>query len=127
MANWKLTNKFSYKHSWKYFLLCTVLVHYIYPIDNHHEFRHRRGGATIQFGGLKGNSISHYMIELVNYVLHNQDYNLPIVVLIYAVDLSKAFNRINHNLIIGPQVDFKYFNRLFNWQNDCCEIRRCYQ
>ena len=26
-----------------------------------------------QFGGLKGSSISHYMIELVNYILHNQD------------------------------------------------------
>ena len=30
-----------------------------------------------QFGGLKGNSISHYMIELMNFILYNQDYNLP--------------------------------------------------
>ena len=58
-----------------------------------------------QFGGLKGNSISHYMIELVNYILHNQDYNLPIAVLICAVDFSKAFNRINHNLIITKLSD----------------------
>ena len=58
-----------------------------------------------QFGGLKGSSISHYMIELVNYILHNQDYNLPIAVLICAVDFSKAFNRINHNIIITKLSD----------------------
>ena len=58
-----------------------------------------------QFGGLKGNSISHYMIELVNYILQNQDYNLPIAVLLCAVDFSKAFNRINHNLIITKLSD----------------------
>ena len=58
-----------------------------------------------QFGGLKGSSISHYMIELVNYILHNQDYDLPIAVLICAVYFSKAFNRINHNLIVTKLSD----------------------
>ena len=42
-----------------------------------------------QFGGLKGNSISHYMIELINFILYNQDYNLPIAVLACTVDFSK--------------------------------------
>ena len=45
-----------------------------------------------QFGGLKGNSISHYMIELINFILYNQDYNLPIAVFACSVELSKAFN-----------------------------------
>ena len=45
------------------------------------------------------------MIELVNYILHNQDFNLPIAVLLCAVDFSKAFNRINHNLIITKLSD----------------------
>ena len=53
-----------------------------------------------QFGGLKGNSISHYMIELVNFILYNQDYDLPIAVLVCSVDFAKAFNRQNHNLLI---------------------------
>ena len=53
-----------------------------------------------QFGGLKGNSISHYMIELLNFILYNQDYDLPIAVLMCAIDFSKAFNRQNHNIII---------------------------
>ena len=58
-----------------------------------------------QFGGLKGNSISHYMIELLNFILYNQDYNLPIAVLICAVDFSKAFNRQNHNILIATLSD----------------------
>ena len=58
-----------------------------------------------QFGGLKGNSISHYMIELLNFILYNQDYDLPIAVLICAVDFSKAFNRQNHNILIATLSD----------------------
>ena len=58
-----------------------------------------------QFGGLKGNSISHYMIELINYILYNQDYNLPIAVLICTIDFSKAFNRQNHNILITKLSD----------------------
>ena len=58
-----------------------------------------------QFGGLKGNSISHYMIELINFILYNQDYNLPIAVLACTVDFSKAFNRQNHNILITTLSD----------------------
>ena len=58
-----------------------------------------------QFGGLKGNSISHYMIELINFILYNQDYNLPIGVLACAVDFSKAFNRQNHNILVTKLSD----------------------
>ena len=58
-----------------------------------------------QFGGLKGNSISHYMIELINFILYNQDYNLPIAVLACTVDFSKAFNRQNHNILITKLSD----------------------
>ena len=58
-----------------------------------------------QFGGLEGNSISHYMIELINYILYNQDYNLPIAVLICAIDFKKAFNRINHNIVVTKLSD----------------------
>ena len=58
-----------------------------------------------QFGGLKGNSISHYMIEMINYILYNQDYNLPIAMLICAVDFSKAFNRQSHNILVTKLSD----------------------
>ena len=58
-----------------------------------------------QFGGLKGNSISHYMIELIHFILYNQDYNLPIAVLSCAIDFSKAFNRQNHNILVTKLSD----------------------
>ena len=58
-----------------------------------------------QFGGLKGNSISHYMIELIHFILYNQDYNLPIAVLACAIDFSKAFNRQNHNILVTKLSD----------------------
>ena len=58
-----------------------------------------------QFGGLKGNSISHYMIELINFIQYNQDYNLPIGVLACAIDFSKAFNRQNHNILVTKLSD----------------------
>ena len=58
-----------------------------------------------QFGGQKGNSISHYMIELINFIQYNQDYNLPIGVLACAIDFSKAFNRQNHNILVTKLSD----------------------
>ena len=53
-----------------------------------------------QYGGVKGSSISHYLIDFVNFVLYNQDMKIPHAVLAVMVDFSKAFNRINHNTII---------------------------
>ena len=53
-----------------------------------------------QYGGAKGSSISHYLIDFVNYILFNQDLTIPHAVVAVMVDYSKAFNRINHNIII---------------------------
>ena len=79
-----------------------------------------------QFGGLKGNSISHYMIELINYILYNQDYNLPIAVLICAIDFSKAFNRQNHNLLITKLSDMGVpgwlLNIVMGFLSDCVMV-----
>ena len=58
-----------------------------------------------QFGGLKGNSVSHYLIKMINFILYNQDYNLPIAILACIIDFSKAFNRIDHNLLITKLSD----------------------
>jgi hypothetical protein len=67
-----------------------------------------------QFGGLKGNSISHYLIELINFVLYNQDFNHPIAVLLCTIDFSKAFNRQNHNILITKLSDMKVPGWLLN-------------
>ena len=53
-----------------------------------------------QYGGVKGSSISHYLINFINFILFNQDLAVPQAVVAVMVDFSKAFNRINHNTII---------------------------
>ena len=49
---------------------------------------------------MKGSSISHYLINFINFILFNQDLAVPQAVVAVMVDFSKAFNRINHNTII---------------------------
>ena len=58
-----------------------------------------------QYGGLKGNSINHYLMELLNFILYNQDNSEPTAILACLVDFSKAFNRQNHNLLITKLSD----------------------
>ena len=53
-----------------------------------------------QYGGLKGSSVSHYLVDFINFVLYNQDIKDIHAVLAVAVDFSKAFNRVNHNIVI---------------------------
>ena len=53
-----------------------------------------------QFGGQKGNSITHYLIEFINFILYNQDMSNPHAVVALLVDYSKAFNRSNHHTLI---------------------------
>ena len=58
-----------------------------------------------QYGGMKGNSVSHYLIELVNFILHSQDRPEPTAVLMCLVDFSKAFNRQDHGILITKLSD----------------------
>ena len=58
-----------------------------------------------QYGGIKGNSVSHYLIELVNFILHSQDRSEPTAVLLCLVDFSKAFNRQDHHILITKLSD----------------------
>ena len=58
-----------------------------------------------QYGGSKGNSITHYLIEFINFILLNQDTHTQTAILACMIDFSKAFNRINHNLLITKLSD----------------------
>lgn len=58
-----------------------------------------------QYGGMKGNSISHYLIELINFILYNQDNEDPTAVLICLIDFAKAFNRQYHSILITKLSD----------------------
>ena len=53
-----------------------------------------------QYGGFKGQSTSHYLIDLVNFVLYNQDLKNPHATLAVMYDFYKAFNRQDHNTLI---------------------------
>ena len=53
-----------------------------------------------QYGGQEGNSITHYLVEFVNFVLYNQDMSNPRAVVALMVDFKKAFNRFNHNKLV---------------------------
>ena len=53
-----------------------------------------------QYGGLKGNSVNHYVIEFINFVLACQDNNDQTAVLACFIDFQKAFMRVNHNILI---------------------------
>ena len=58
-----------------------------------------------QYGGQRGNSISHYLIEFINFILSNQENTEPTAILACMIDFSKAFNRINHNILITKLSD----------------------
>jgi hypothetical protein len=53
-----------------------------------------------QYGGVKGSSVNHYLIDFISYILYNQDLKEPRAVLAAMVDYEKAFNRQNHNILI---------------------------
>ena len=57
-----------------------------------------------QYGGTKGNSICHYLIEFINFILHQQE-SESTAVLACLVDFSKAFNRQDHNTLVTKLSD----------------------
>ena len=50
-----------------------------------------------QYGGIKGRSSSHYIIDMITYILYNQDLKEPKAVLTAMVDFEKALNWQNHH------------------------------
>ena len=59
-----------------------------------------------QYGGIRGTSVSHYLIEIVTFILYNQDLNEPRAVIAAMVDFEKAFNRQNHAKLITKLGDW---------------------
>ena len=55
--------------------------------------------------GLRGASISHYLIKLLEFVHEHLDLRSPHAVLVAMVDLSKAFNRVSHQMVIEDLYD----------------------
>ena len=57
-----------------------------------------------QYVGFRGNSISHYLIEFINFILYQQEIEST-AVLACLVDFSKAFNRQDHAILITKLSD----------------------
>ena len=58
-----------------------------------------------QYGGLKGHSTTHYIIEFLDFILKQQDSSAQIAVVACYIDFQKAFNRQDHNLLIQKLSD----------------------
>ena len=57
-----------------------------------------------QYGGFRGNSINHYLMEFISFILHQQEMESTSV-LACLVDFSKAFNRQDHSILITKLSD----------------------
>ena len=55
--------------------------------------------------GLKGSSVTHYLIKLLHFIHSTLDLRSPHAVLAICIDLSKAFNRVDHILVIQDLFD----------------------
>ena len=58
-----------------------------------------------QYGGTRGSSSSHYLIDLITFILYNQDLKEPKAVLAAMIDFEKAFNRQNHHKLLTKLSD----------------------
>ena len=72
--------------------------------------------------GLKGFSITHYLIKLLHFVHSTWDKRQPHAVLAGCIDLSKAFNRVDHCLVIQDLYDMHtpswLLNIIFSYLSD---------
>ena len=50
--------------------------------------------------GLKGASINHYLFKLLKFIHEYLDLKNPYAVIMAMIDLSKAFNRVSHQMVI---------------------------
>ena len=55
--------------------------------------------------GLKGASISHYLFKLLRFIHEFLDLKDPYAVVVAMIDLSKAFNRVSHQMVIEDLSD----------------------
>ena len=58
-----------------------------------------------QFGGLKGNATTHYILEFMNFILVNLDNPDQTAALACYMDYQNAFNRHDYNMLITMYFD----------------------
>ena len=81
------------KTQWFSKLLENILGDYILPVID--QFL-----DPGQCGGLKNSSINHYLVKLLDFIHRTLDQRTPHCVVLSAEDLSKAYNRGSHQMVI---------------------------
>ena len=79
----------------------SILVDWLWPYVSRYITRD-------QAGGKKGCSTNHYLARLVEYIYSNLDQGTPTdrrAVAAMAIDLSKAFNRLDHGKLVTMMFD----------------------
>ena len=66
-----------------------------------------------QFGNVKGSSCLHYLVDLIDFVSSNTDKNKEVAAV--TIDLRKAFDLIDHNILIRKLLDLKIHESLVKW------------
>ena len=74
---------------------CTAFLSKVLELFLLEDLRREIPVDLTQFGGLKGSSVDHLLVELLDKVLGNLDAGHPSIVL--GIDFEKAFNRLNHH------------------------------
>ena len=54
-----------------------------------------------QLGGMKRSLISHYLIEMINFILYKQDLKNPQATLAMFIDYKQGFNQLQLSKFIG--------------------------
>ena len=62
--------------------------------------------------GMKGLSLTHCLINFLDFIQGSLDKNIPTAVIATLIDMSKAYNRVDHSLLIQDLADMKCPNWL---------------
>ena len=60
---------------------------------------------TVNYGGMRHSSTTHYMLKLLHFIHENLDKREPHAVVMAQVDILKAFNNVSHMLVIQDMFD----------------------
>ena len=66
-----------------------------------------------QYGNVKGSSCLHYLVDFIDFVSTNVDKKNEVAAV--TIDLSKAFDLIDHNILIRKLLDLKIHESLVKW------------
>ena len=66
-----------------------------------------------QYGNVKGSSCLHYLVDFVDFVSENVDKSNEVAAV--TIDLSKAFDLIDHNILIKKLLDLNVHESLVKW------------